>query len=325
MYHSMSEPCRVARIRASRGLTLIEIFVVIIILGILCGLLIPSVHAAREAARRAQCNSHLKQIGIAMNTYESSIGMFPPGFMSAQPPKFRSKENYLSNFVQLLPYLEQNNLYSHINFTLSYLDRPSQPIVENRTVRSTRLNMLLCPSDWEQNHNNSYRFNWGRRRTTNLWQPYDGPFGIGFLTTSAAVSDGLSQTAFVSERLGGSFSPLKPDVTRDMKIPNDWPEATMPNDDVYINYCFAAPAKAWRTDEGRYWYYWGASFTAYNHNGPPNSPAPACGGQIFGHLPPNSLHNHYVHVLFGDGHVTSVSDSINLQLWRSMGTHDSGD
>src|SRR4051812_43241892 len=64
---------------APRGFTLIELLVVIAIIAVLIALLLPAVQAAREAARRAQCANNLKQIGLALHNYESSIGVFPIG------------------------------------------------------------------------------------------------------------------------------------------------------------------------------------------------------------------------------------------------------
>src|SRR5690348_1670313 len=99
--------CRMSR-RAARGFTLIELLVVIAIIAVLIALLLPAVQQAREAARRTQCRSQLKQIALAAHNYESTFLCFPPGQIRMQfatAPRVRG----WSLFVQLLPYFEQTN------------------------------------------------------------------------------------------------------------------------------------------------------------------------------------------------------------------------
>jgi prepilin-type N-terminal cleavage/methylation domain-containing protein/prepilin-type processing-associated H-X9-DG protein len=308
-----------------RGFTLIELLVAVAVIGILIGLLLPAVQSAREAARRAQCASNLRQIGIALNSYESDYQMFPPAYLFPAGKSFGVMSvNHTSAFVRLLPFLEQRAVFDSINMELHWLDGPSNPIVENRTARAALLSVLMCPSDGEPNHHNSYRFNDGRRGTAGAW-PHDGPFATGRSPTPASITDGLSRTAFLSEHIGGSFRDSDPDPSTDIKVPVDWPGAILPPDDVYIPYCLETPAKGWFLYEGRYWFYEGFGYTSYNHNGAPNDRRPSCGGSIFGLLPPRSRHPHVVNVLYGDGHVESVQSSIQQQVWRALGSCNAGD
>jgi prepilin-type N-terminal cleavage/methylation domain-containing protein len=100
------------RANARRGFTLVELLVVIAIVGVLVSLLLPSVQAAREAARRAQCSSNLKQIGLALLDFHAAQRKFPAG--GAGCP-----QGYYGNswWIALLPGLEQTALYERYDKT----------------------------------------------------------------------------------------------------------------------------------------------------------------------------------------------------------------
>ena len=121
-----------------RGFTLIELLVVIAIIAVLIALLLPAVQAAREAARRSQCTNNLKQMALASLNFESTNSTLPPNY-APRPLAGGSRANVLAN---LMPYLEQGNLYNTWNFQLDSNNR-----IENDTARTMQVNAYLCPSD----------------------------------------------------------------------------------------------------------------------------------------------------------------------------------
>jgi prepilin-type N-terminal cleavage/methylation domain-containing protein len=134
------------------GFTLIELLVVISIIAVLIAMLLPAVQVAREAARRVQCQNNLKQIALGLHSYSTARSCLPPGAILRPPyPKFYI--NYdpwneaasstagmhgTSWMLQILPFLEGNNLYDKWNFKKS--------VAGNQAIAATNINMFYCPS-----------------------------------------------------------------------------------------------------------------------------------------------------------------------------------
>ena len=210
------------RMSYGRGFTLIELLVVIVIIAILIALLIPAVQAAREAARRAQCANNLKQIGLALAHYETSHQAYPFGVGGGGPP---GSPGRWSAHSQFLPHYESSILFSSLNFSgVPWVEDGIALSQMNLKPLRTSLYTFVCPSDTPTPSAdpyvlgpNSYRACAGTQ-PVNL--PGDSPDGSGkndgaFWYQSAvrpsSVRDGLSNTAFFSERCihkPGTVDPL---------------------------------------------------------------------------------------------------------------------
>jgi prepilin-type N-terminal cleavage/methylation domain-containing protein/prepilin-type processing-associated H-X9-DG protein len=135
-----------SRRRLSPAFTLIELLVVISIIGVLVALLLPAVQSARESSRRAQCANNLKQIGIAMMSYESAFKFLPAAGESINYtviPYVVSFKDGHSVFARLLPQLEQNAIYDGINFRVPYNDQSG---INSTFLFTTVISSYLCPS-----------------------------------------------------------------------------------------------------------------------------------------------------------------------------------
>ncbi|HTN76050.1 MAG TPA: DUF1559 domain-containing protein [Pirellulaceae bacterium] len=214
------------RARAARGFTLVELLVVIAIIGVLVALLLPAVQSAREAARRMQCGNNLKQLGLALHTYHDVHQTFPPGAFWYGA----STENRGSILIQLLPYIEQQNLYNTFDFTKVVDD---QVLPNGQKLGATIVPTYRCPSDNNSTLLNglaihNYAASKGSTKhidspncSCSTWasfnnygiSPYDdvknfsGPFcRQGICTTMADCRDGLSNTIYFGEVRRDCFS-----------------------------------------------------------------------------------------------------------------------
>jgi prepilin-type N-terminal cleavage/methylation domain-containing protein/prepilin-type processing-associated H-X9-DG protein len=121
------------------GFTLIELLVVIAIVAVLVGLLLPAVQKVREAAARAQCQNNLKQLGLALHHFESANGVFPAsGWTTAGPGNPDGK--YVGWRPLTLPYIEQENLRKLYDFTANWWDGT------NPTAAAVPVKTYQCPS-----------------------------------------------------------------------------------------------------------------------------------------------------------------------------------
>ena len=216
------------------GFTLVELLVSVAIVGLLVGLLLPAVQMAREAARRARCTNHLKQIGLALQNYHQAFGKLPFGIGSDDDSAIASlgtvDARRYSAHSQILPFLELNDTYALVDFRVApfhpYTNgamgeaavyaAPDQ-MVTNGPAALARIEVFLCPSDLDRlgspwGHNNY------RACNGSSWLPRtgNGLFRQNVCATFGSVLDGLSHTAMFSERAKGSWDKLNQDLLADL-------------------------------------------------------------------------------------------------------------
>jgi len=306
------------RHRTGRGFTLVELLVTIAIIAILMGLLLPAVQQSREAARRVQCQNHLKQVGLALHMYHDNVGALPPAYPGGFELHLDGKRWGWGTF--LLPYLEQASLYRQLEpshrglFHIVFDD-------QRRELLQTPVATYLCPSDSsdplaDRNHDftgpssgalskffhlNHLGF---RAATSNYvasfgssWRPFygiwsedelkgNGVMGCNTALTFARIIDGTSQTFAVGERSFANHASVWCGV-------EDWSQCSS----------FGVPMVAG---------------TAYFGLNQPASPYPyTCDGQ--GAAGFSSSHSGGANFLLCDGSVRFISENIDSRNADQLG------
>ncbi len=277
---------------------------VIAIIGILIALLLPAVQAAREAARRLQCQNRLKQLALAAHNYQSTTGFFPSSSNGA-PARF-------SYLVQLLPYIEMGNIHDPLDYSRAWYHSSNLNF-----LRDIPVSQFKCPSFLQQQQiwlDNSdvatelplaahYLAVMGAKNSCPSNEPYSvggnpdggrtcpaGGYafnGIMFLrghVTPAHVRDGLSNTLLI-----GEFS---------------WSDH---------------PTRWWAVgnSNGHEWSYGGLN-VAHGINSL-KRPEALHNDTSFG-----SMHPGGCHFAIGDGSVRFISESIELTTYKALSSRASG-
>jgi prepilin-type N-terminal cleavage/methylation domain-containing protein/prepilin-type processing-associated H-X9-DG protein len=325
-----------------RAFTLIELLVVIAIIAVLISLLLPAVQMAREAARRIQSTNNLKQIGLAMHNYESSIGSFP-GFGQSTAFGF-------SPLARILPYLEQENLVNLVNFQVP-IYTGSGPNIRLNPVHSTAANFVingyLCPSDGGNplfqnilggnSAGTTYALCTGSGTDLNyhVELPTNGMFWYGSAVTMGQITDGTSNTILASQiRLGDGTNTTgpRPGDGRRQYAQNGALSPALPglshggqqirNPDLAA---MTSIINSWRGDRGYSWLVGRLVSNGFSAYLPPNAQVPDLGAHGRGWHAARSFHPGGVQVLLADGSVRFVKDSVNLESWRALATRNGGE
>jgi prepilin-type N-terminal cleavage/methylation domain-containing protein len=359
-----------------RGFTLVELLVVIAIIGILIALLLPAIQAAREAARRAACINTLKQIGLALHNHHDSRKRFPGSnsvpFSLTQPrmwsnphsqpltgtgtlgqPDFRvTSGTSFSWMAMILPYVEESNLYDHLNVTSSYAwDTTINPVTrqDHPMVWKMPVSAFQCPSyaDGDLSIDNVLV------AAVSPYQPGDtfGPAGItNYVSLGATHFQSLFDMPTITKYEGGKRHPngtIYPgsktgfrdilDGSSNTVIVCETKEVTLAA--WYEGATAAVVGLAQYTISGGGFYSSAASIPGTDFGMPPSGAKTTLNygdevAQLYylsqthggsngpGNIPwlhgPSSNHPGIVNHLLGDGSVTSVSDGLDPNIYMHL-------
>ena len=251
-----------------------------------------------------------------------------------------------SLFVHILPDIDRQTFYSAVNFQVGLQDPYMYPGwifggEANATVMAASLAVFLCPSDGAegddgQTGGTNYRANLGSDRfylygmSGYGGNANAGPFGtlfeVGPTCTPASISDGLSTTAALCEKLRGRVSATRLDPRTDMVVDAETRFGLPYSVDVAVASC----ASIRGTPEGFFpfaglsWFVGSLSQSCYNHMVEPNSAVVDCSARgfnpTFGLFGARSNHPGGVNVGMADGSTRFVSTSIDRAVWRAIGT-----
>ena len=324
-----------------RAFSLVELLAVVAIIGVLTGLLLPAVQNAREAARRADCLSRLRQIALAMQNYESARGALPPGSVAQEYPAEPATPHTFyrwSALAHALPFMEHAAALEAIDLqTPLYARDFSIPEANREAVRAV-VPEFLCPSDRQERVSpafgpTNYALCAGSGAEGGTPFNSDGLFYINSATPLRQIADGTSQTALAAEcTLGESVPPLTPRAEADPRLVYGFARAaplTEASCDETATWNLSdPPGFAWANGEFR--------SALYNHHRPPNASQFDCVSAkliaplaeryaAYGWRTARSYHPGGVNVAMADGSAAFFDEGVDRPLWQALSTRSGGE
>jgi len=316
--------------RTKSGFTLIELLVTVSVLSLLFALVLSAVQSARAAAKASECLNNIRQIGLAMSNYVGREGRYPTAMMKMA----NGKPFCFSGLSHILADLGQISVFNALNFQV--VQPPIGIGKENITASDVMVSQFLCPADrgvtTEFQSPVNFRLNMGTQIESfrsSLEPNSGGVFELEQWIAPSQITDGLSTTTLLAERLLGDGNTTTWDRVRDPWLAN-LSAASAISERVAI--CEKGPLGMvpHYSFSGSSWLKFSFDDTLYNHIETPNALSPDCsnwdanygirGGSDSGSYCARSLHNSGIHCGLADGSSRWVSNHIAFQIWRALGT-----
>ena len=322
-----------------KGFTLVELLVVIAIIGVLVALLLPAIQAAREAARRAQCNNNLKQLALALHNYHDTFQAFPRYCQVPATPDSPSSGYAYPVHVKLLPFIEQQGLYDDIEAASRNFFRNINEI--EGTWQNTRLPAYVCPSDIpypDRRGNCNYPVSAGSNISWDIaGERQNGVFNRVSEVHMKEIIDGMSNTIMLGEHLTGDATSgeyrIESDVVRGLQWTGNQSTQQGPIPPSVVNAagaaCHASPDNH-SSAMGSRWTRGMLMYTVFNTLATPNWQYPGCmestsdgnHGSSRGIYPARSRHPGGVNHALADASVRFISEAVDMELYQGLGSRN---